>query len=353
MKRLKVFHGPVNYGTQAGLFAKELRAQGVKAISVVGGDASKRQTDVELLHGGNFFQKVFKHIWNFVRKFYWFFRYNTFHFYFGRTLWNNQMDLPFYKLFGKKVIMEYLGNDIRNYELLVRRYDLPEDHKFYQEMKEHDNRVANRIKREQKYLDYKLCCLPKHADFAKAYNYRIDDILPLAVDISTIRYTPLACKRENEPLTVLHAPTSRSFKGTKYIENAVNQLNREGYDIQFRIVEGMTHAELFSEYLTCDIFMDQISVGWYGTAALEAMAVGRPTCAFIDERYFVYIDYSDEIPIINVNKENVTDRLRALIENRASLPEIGRKSRLFVEKHHDVVKVTKRLIHIYQNKVWE
>jgi glycosyltransferase involved in cell wall biosynthesis len=352
-KKLKVFQGTVNYGTQAGLFAQELRNQGVKAISVVSRDWAKRQTDVELLSGGNYVQRLVKFFENHLYLFYCFFKYNTFHFYFGRTLFKKQIDLPFYKFFGKKVIIEYLGDDIRHYKTLVDRYNLPEDHRYYKEMGEHDRRIAKRVKNEKKYIDYKLCCAPSHMDFAKSYGYQINEIVPLALDISKINYTPLTYKDRKEPLTILHAPTNRKFKGTDYIEEAINQLTNEGYNIYFKVVRGVTHSELLKEYELCDIFIDQISVGWYGTAALEAMAFGRPTCAFMDQRYFQYIDYSDEIPIVNINRENVTYKIRELVENRADLPEIGVKSREFVENYHNVVNLTKKLIDIYQNKVWK
>lgn len=352
-KKLKVFHGTVNHGTQAGLFAQELRNHGVKAISVVRNHFAKRQTDVELLHGGNYVQRILKYLWNHINLFYWFFEYNTFHFYAGNTLLSKRRDLPFYKLFGKKVIIEYTGNDIRHYKTLVDRYNLPKEHSFYKQMEEHDSKTAKKLNYQKKYLDYKLCCSPTHMDFAKSYGYQINEILPLAIDISKINYTSLTYKNKKELLTILHAPTKRIFKGTKYIEEAINQLKDEGYNIHFKIVEGISHSELFKEYKNCDIFIDQISVGWYGTAALEAMAFGRPTCAFIDQRYFQYIDYSDEIPVINIDRVNVTDKIRELVENRADLPKIGAKSREFVEKHHDVVKVTKKLIDIYQNKVWK
>ena len=52
-KELRVFHGLVNYGTQAGLFARALREAGVEAISVAFPDPFKRHIDVELLHGGD------------------------------------------------------------------------------------------------------------------------------------------------------------------------------------------------------------------------------------------------------------------------------------------------------------
>lgn len=351
-RKLKVFHGLVNYGTQAGLFAKELRKQGIEAISVVYYDPSKRQTDVELLYGGSFLLRVIKHALNKIRLIYYFFKYNTFHFYFGKTLFRNQMDLPFYKLFRKKVIMEYLGNDIRNYDFLTKRYNLPQDHDFVKKRTSHDFVTLRRINFEKKYIDYKLGCLPKYMHFAKLYNYEINEILPLAIDLRNIPFIQSEIILNDFPVKILHAPTKRSFKGTVYIEQAISQLRGEGYNVTLKIIEGITHAQLYDEYKKCDVFIDQISTGWFGTSAIEAMAFGKPTCAYYDELYFQYIDYAHEIPVININRENIIDKLKELLNSREKLPEIGKKSREFVEKYHDLKNVTKKLVDIYHSKVW-
>jgi len=141
------------------------------------------------------------------------------------------------------------------------------------------------------------------------------------------------------------------LKETNFIINAIKKLEQERNKITLRIVENITHDELIEEYKKCDIFVAQIGLGWYGTVALESMATVRPTCAYLDKDNFQYINYADETPVINITRENVTDELRTLIDKREQLPEIGRKSREFVEKYHDVRNVTKKLIDIYQNKV--
>ncbi|MEX0719973.1 MAG: glycosyltransferase [Balneolaceae bacterium] len=352
-KKLKVFHGLVNYGTQAGLLAKEFRDLGVEAKSYTKYDRFNRQTDYQFKKKETLLEKAFyyKVLYPLVRLM-CFFKYNTFHFYFGQSLFKNQRDLPLYRLFNKKVIMEYLGNDIRHYKSLVERYDLPESHDYYQRMEVHDSKVRQRVHRENKYIDYLISCLPTHVDFAKEYNVEVKEVVPLAVDVNSIIYMPFKKKNTRETITILHAPTSRVFKGTIHIEKAIEKLKSEGYNVEFRLVEGVSHEELFREYRNCDIFIDQISVGWYGTAALEAMVVGRPTCAFIDERYYQYIDYAEEIPVVNINKETITDQLRNLIDNSEKLPELGKRSREFVEKYHDVKNVCLKLINIYKKKVW-
>jgi glycosyltransferase involved in cell wall biosynthesis len=338
-KKLKVFHGFSNYGTQAGLFALELRNAGIDAISVTKYDRFKRQTDIELLHGGNFISKLFKHAWNGIRLPYWFFKYNTFHFYFGSTLVSGQWDLPLYRLFKKKLVFEYLGGDVTDYTTVVKRYNLPSTHRFARTNKEVDEDKKNRIREHHKYGDIQLVCAPCYAEYVPG-----SKVLPLGVDLSKFSYVD---KDFSGKLIIMHAPTDMEFKGSVYILDALNQLVAQGYPIEINLVKNVTHNELIAEYSRSHIFIDQISIGWYGTAAVEAMATGCPTACFIDELYLQYIDFASEIPITNISKEHVYQSIKTLIDDREKLKSISLKSREFVENIHDIKTVTHQLIHIY------
>ena len=147
----------------------------------------------------------------------------------------------------------------------------------------------------------------------------------------------------------MHAPTSRDNKGTSYIIKGLEKLVEEGYNIKLNLVENLSHEELKEQYINCDIFVDQILAGWYGTAAIEAMSLGRPTICFVRESYFKHINYGDKVPIINANPSDFYHVLKKSIDNKHLLPEIGLKSRQFVEEIHDVKKVTKSLISKYKS----
>lgn len=352
-KRIRVFHGIVNYGSQASLLARALRKLGIDAAAYTQHDVFGRETDFSFRARKNIFLKAifYKLIYPLV-KLYCFFRYNTFHFYFGKTLTKSRWDLPFYRIFGKKVLMEYLGNDIRSYRLLNDRYGMPVEQCFGESAEKHDNKVQARVDKERPYLDYILACLPTHIEFGKEYSLEIDEILPLAIDLSKIDYDPLSLGSD-ALIKIAHAPTSRGFKGTEIIAMAVEKLQAEGLGVELVVLEGLAHSELLTEIRRCHIFIDQISVGWYGTVALEAMAIGRPTCAFIDKSYLRHVDYGGEMPVINVIRANIADVLRDLIGDIDGLCLIGARSRKFVEEHHDVQKIALQLKRIYQEKVWK
>ena len=346
VKKLKVFHGLVNYGTQSGLFARALRERGISAISVTSPDPFKRETDIELLHGGSFFQKIFKHSWNWARRVYWFFKYNTFHFYYGTTLFPKQIDLPLYKFFKKKVIMEYLGYDVQLYQYSIEKYEITNVKYYYPHdisIKADKIKIA-RLKSESRYLDKQLVCAPSYTEFVTG-----SSILPLALDLKKYRFSPK--EPPGKEIVILHAPTSRGNKGTSFIINAIDKLKDEGYKIRLLLIENVTHDELKQKYIACDLYVEEIIHGWYGTTSIEAMALGRPTICFIRESYYEHINFGEDIPVINAEPSSIYEVLKRTIDEKHLFPEIGKKSRLFVENVHDLNMLTDKLIDIY-NKLW-
>ncbi|MFS8083526.1 MAG: glycosyltransferase [Ginsengibacter sp.] len=341
---MKVFHGLVNYGTQAGLFAQGLRDAGIDALSVSSSDPFKRKIDIELVQGNSYIEKIFTKSWNWIRRFYWFFRYNTFHFYFGTTLFPNQKDLPLYRFFKKKVVMEYLGYDVQLYQNSLDKYEIT-NIKYYkpQDISLTDDTIKKaRLKSESRYLNKKLVCAPYISEFVQG-----STVLPLAIELNEYEYSPKEIP--GDEIVIMHAPTSRENKGTSFIMQAIGQLRGEGFNIRTLLIENISHDKLKSKYLDCDIFIDQILAGWYGTASIEAMALGRPTVCFIRDSYFEYIDFGEDIPIINANPSTIYQVLLKTIQEKHLLPEIGKKSREFVEKVHDLNVVTNKLINIYRS----
>ncbi|MFN3952772.1 MAG: glycosyltransferase [Thermaurantimonas sp.] len=343
-RKLKVFHGLVNYGTQAGLFARELRNQGFEAISVTYPDAFKRMTDVELKHGGNLLQKVIKHTWNYLFRIKCMFKYDIFHFYYGTTLLPYQLDLPILNFYGKKIVMEYLGWDLQLYEYSVKKYKYT-NAKYYKNETEAikgDKLKIRRLNFESKFTDKQLVCAPYLSEFLPT-----SKVLPLGIDLEKFKFQPL--KLESGYLVIIHAPTSTGNKGTPFIESAIEKLINEGEKITYKRVQNISHDKLHMEYEKCHLFIDQIISGWYGTASIEAMAIGRPTICFLREEYFQYIDYGHKIPIINANPDTIYETLKMILRNKEHLIELGAKSRKFVEEVHDVKKITSKLIKEYSS----
>lgn len=343
--RPKIFLGLVNFGTQAGVLASYLRRMGHDALSLTASDPHSRQTDRVLPHADGVLKGLIAKLRSYAIRLHCIYRYDIFHFFYGVTLLPFQLDLPLYRWLGKKVVMEYLGNDIQGYAASVNQYRWtniahmmsPEEGEAY------DRRIQRRYRREQRYVDHSLVCAPCYSEFAPGA-----ELLPLALDLEQYPYSlPPAC---NGVLRIMHAPTHRGFKGTRYIVSAIERLQAEGFQIELDLVEGVSHAALRERYKECHLFIDQILCGWYGTASIEALAIGRPVVVFIRKSYLAEVDFAAQLPFFNADPDTIYQVLREIVEagSECLLPR-SRSGRQFVEAHHDASSVAKRLLRIYQN----
>lgn len=342
MKKIKVFHGLQNYGTQAGLLADGIRKRGHAAISVSFPDRFNRIIDVEFLYGGGFFTKCLKHSWNWIRRLRWFFKYNTFHFYYGTSLFPCHLDFRLYRIFRKRVICHYLGKDVALYRESIENHCITNmsyscgDH---DRALKNDELIKKRLKFESKYADKQLVCSPIYSEFVDGA-----DFLPLAIDLSSYKFMPLPMQ---DVIKIMHAPTCRLNKGTAFIIKAIEKLQTEGFCIEFMLCEEIAHSELREKYYECDIFIDQVLMG-YGTAAIEAMACGRPTVSYLREGLFSDELFPGGIPIINGSRDTIYSVLKEMLLSRDDLPRIGAESRRFVELNHDVTVLAERLERMYK-----
>jgi glycosyltransferase involved in cell wall biosynthesis len=143
---------------------------------------------------------------------------------------------------------------------------------------------------------------------------------------------------------ILHAPSSRRRKGTEHVLAAAETL-----DAELDIVEGLQHDEARERYLRADIVVDQLNAGWYGLFAIEAMALGKPVLTFLHEEAVRRTEqaFGVRVPVVNVTKETLRDRLAELAADPQRRREIGAASRAYVERVHDADVNADRLLEVY------
>jgi hypothetical protein len=144
---------------------------------------------------------------------------------------------------------------------------------------------------------------------------------------------------------ILHAPNHRNIKGTQFFIDAVDQLREEGLDVDLVVVERVPNAEIKRILSSVDVVADQLLIGWYAMFALEAMAMEKPVLCYIrrdlEELYIAAGLIDDgEIPVINCSTTSVMEVIKDLVQRRRDrLPEIGRRSREYVIRHHSLEHV--------------
>ena len=171
--------------------------------------------------------------------------------------------------------------------------------------------------------------------------YRLDYIV---VDTDAIRpsYSRTDLHRN---VRILHVSNHPHFKGTRYLQQAVERLKEEGEPIEFEFAMGVSNKEVLLLMRDSDVVVDQLIGGNFGLTALEAMAHGKPVIVYLPDRALAVAP--DECPLINADPDTIYDVLKKMIQRRDELPEIGRRSRRYVENHYSVPALVLRLYNLY------
>jgi glycosyltransferase involved in cell wall biosynthesis len=257
------------------------------------------------------------------------------------------LDLRLLRRLGKGIVVSFQGDDVRQGDVLSRTYpaslaDEVEPGYYTAEGDTAKRRIVELFDRTAHaifYLNPDLAnVLPARARF-----------LPYA-HVDPRSWTP-GTADPGEPPLVVHAPSRRDTKGTRHVLAAVEALRREGVPFRFELVEGVTQSDARAVYERSDILVDQLVAGWYGGLAVEAMALGVPVVAFVreDDLGVVPAEMRVELPTIQATPETVLDVLRGLLTGpRSALVERGRRSRAYVERWHDPLRIAAELRGIYE-----
>lgn len=255
------------------------------------------------------------------------------------------IDLLIPKLLNKKRFVEWVGSDIRNPEKLAKI------NKWYKIAREsnYEYRYTTRDSTKNQHLFAKYGYVPiliPEMQYYLEYGLfqKIHPIQYRCFEVDKYKEVFLP-KIQNDKIKILHTPSQLIAKGSNYIIPILNEL-KYNYPIDIIMLNNVSREIVIEEMKTCDIFIDQIVIGAYGGAAIEAMSFGKPCLAYILEEFFE-LGIPRECPIINANPDTLKERLIELIENPNLRKEKGIQSRQFVETYHDVNNLSHQLLEIY------
>jgi len=305
---VRVTHGPVNTAGIPWTNVQALRRRGVDAQLVVFNRYRLHpEADVDLKRSGGLVHRQLTQWRAFARLAP---ATDIFHFYFGLTLLPKSLQFPILRALGKRSVVHFLGSDIRGKppgELAWSR------------------RAGARI-----------------VGSYDAVRWVPDaHVIPPGIDIAGIEPSPPSGR--DRPL-VLHAPSSRSRKGTEHVVAACAELN-----LDLEIVEGLDHRRAFDRYRRADVIVDQLNAGWYGVFAIEAMALGKPVVSFLHDEAVRRTEeaFGLEVPIVSVTRETLVERLRPLAASPDERRRVGAASRAYAQEVHDLERMTDRLLALY------
>lgn len=305
---LRIVHCPVNTAGVPWTNVQALRRRGVDAELVVFNRyALHPEADWSLERHGGFLRRQATQ-WRALATLLP--RTDVFHFTFGLTLVPQALQFPILRLFGKKSVMHYLGSDIRG--------RTPEQLSF-------GKKAGAEIVGSYDAIRW----VPEA------------EVIPPGIDLTGI--SPIPPSDRTRPV-ILHAPSSRRRKGTEHVIAAV-----AGLDADLEIVEGLHHDEAFERYREADIVVDQLNAGWYGLLAIECMALGKPVVTFLHDEAVRRTNeaFGTTVPVVSATAETLRERLRPLVADVAERRSVGAASRAYVERVHDIERITDRLLDVY------
>jgi hypothetical protein len=134
-----------------------------------------------------------------------------------------------------------------------------------------------------------------------------------------------------DPL-IIHAPSDRLVKGTRYVEEAIARLRGEGLRFRFELLEGVPNDELLTRMQEADIVIDQPGV-WIARFAAEALA---SSCVVVGGNQPVYNGWAEPSPVVQFPPDGgrLADALRPLIADVDARTELMRLSHRFWRDHY-------------------
>jgi glycosyltransferase involved in cell wall biosynthesis len=325
---MKIVHAPTEIAGQMGALCKELRKKGHNV-------AGYNCFHTYLSYKGDI---INTDAWELLKELDFLIKNaDIFHFYNANTFLQDFEDLPLLKEKGKKMVMHHWGSDVRTVETVTRLNPYPLEPTYYT-----DEEIHKQLTTLSQYIDTAIVQDYEVYAYVKDY-YKNVFVLPLACHIEEFKVAYPSV--DNDTPLIIHAPTNRNFKGSDYVDSAINQICDKG-KLTYQIIEKMSHEKAVSEYLKADIIVDQLLCGTYGMFSVEAMAMGKPVVAFIRED--LRAKFPDDLPIVQATPETLADVLLELVQNPERRHELGIAGRKYVERYHSAERVTNELINIYQ-----
>jgi glycosyltransferase involved in cell wall biosynthesis len=309
-RTVRVTHCPVNIAGIPWENVQALRRKGVDARLVVFERGTlHHEADWSLERRGGLARRVTAQLAAFAKLAP---RTDVFHFYFGLTLIPKSLQFPLLHALRKKSVFHYLGSDIRG--------------------KSRDELAYGKRADAEIVGSYDAIRWVPEAH-----------VIPPGLDLR--EFTPVPPADGPRPL-VVHAPSNREKKGTRFVIDACEELG-----LELDIVEGVPHERARERYARADIVVDQLRAGWHGVFALEAMALGKPVVTHLKPDV---VERSAEgfgirVPIVPATSDRLVDALRPLVAQPALRREIGASSRAYVEQVHDIDRVADRLLDVYRS----
>lgn len=131
---------------------------------------------------------------------------------------------------------------------------------------------------------------------------------------------------------VLHAPSNARLKGSEHVEQVMARLQDEGL-VTYRRVERVDPGDMPALVAGADIVVEQLVLGLYSVAAIEAMAAGRLVLAHVHDR--VRARLPRPLPVVEADPLSLERVLREVLTDGEHYREVAQDGPEYVREVHD------------------
>lgn len=273
-------------------------------------------------------------------------RYRVFIFSFGKTFLPYNLDLPFYRLLGKRTVFVFLGTDCRADYLGASAYI--HEWSAAQCAQAVAERKA-RLRKIERYADY-LVNTPGQALLMERPFVHVHK-LGMPREVQVVPHEPTGTGR----LRVLHSPSRTGIKGSKRIRAIAESLQAR-HDFEWVELTGRPNAEVLDEIARCDFVVDQLYADTpMAVFAGEAACLGKP--ALVGGAYAEYLARhvkADDIPpSLFVPPDQFESAFERLLSDSTYRVELGNRAREYVHSRWRPEQVAARYLELIGDVVPE
>lgn len=158
--------------------------------------------------------------------------------------------------------------------------------------------------------------------------------LPTVADPRRWETLPKPALESRTPV-VIHVPSRSALKGTSAISPAMRQLADRGV-INYVEAERVPYKDMPTVISRADIVIDQVSMGLYGVASIEALLAGRIVVAQAGRHIREYLakETGWNLPIVEANPDTISEVVAEIAMDRRSYRNLAEQGRLFAREVH-------------------
>jgi hypothetical protein len=178
--------------------------------------------------------------------------------------------------------------------------------------------------------------------------------LPFPIPTEDPQYMPLDTELKYPHFAICHAPGEPhrwAIKDTEFFMKACESINliKPGL-VKIELLTRTPWEEAIRIKQKCHVSFDHMQ-GYYGVNTAESMAMGIPSIANLNYEYELHARerYGKELPIVKADRVTLQKTLLGLRQDYELTMEIGKQSRDYAIKVHDLrTAVLPQLIHAYE-----